>query len=76
MVVVFAPQRVPPVTMRSVAVIFGSGASFSSPAGYQTITPVDAAGNDRFWGFLKVGVPMNIIIGRASCFAIAPCHGG
>jgi di/tricarboxylate transporter len=54
-----------------VAVMFGASASFASPVGYQTNTLVYAAGNYRFSDFLKIGVPMNIIIGLISCFAIA-----
>jgi di/tricarboxylate transporter len=58
-----------------VAVMFGASASFASPVGYQTNTLVYAAGNYRFSDFLKIGVPMNIIIGLVSCFAIAYFYG-
>ena len=54
-----------------VAVMFGASASFASPIGYQTNTLVYAAGNYRFSDFLKIGVPMNIVVGFASCLAIA-----
>ncbi len=54
-----------------VAVMFGASASFASPVGYQTNTLVYAAGNYRFSNFLKIGVPMNIIIGFVSCVAIS-----
>ena len=54
-----------------VAVMFGASASFASPVGYQTNTLVYAAGNYRFSDFLKIGVPMNIIIGVVSCLAIS-----
>jgi di/tricarboxylate transporter len=54
-----------------VAVMFGASASFASPVGYQTNTLVYAAGNYRFSDFLKIGVPMNMIIGLISCMAIS-----
>ncbi len=58
-----------------VAVMFGASASFASPVGYQTNTLVYAAGNYRFSDFLKIGVPMNIIIGLISCMAISYFYG-
>jgi di/tricarboxylate transporter len=53
-----------------VAVMMGASASFATPIGYQTNTLVYGAANYRFSDFLRVGIPMNIIVGIASVVAI------
>ncbi|MEF2070478.1 SLC13 family permease [Consotaella aegiceratis] len=57
------------------AVMFGASASFATPIGYQTNTLVYAAGNYQFLDFVKIGVPMNILVGLASCIAISFYYG-
>ena len=54
-----------------VAVMFSASASFATPIGYQTNTLVYGAGNYRFTDFVKMGVPMNVIVGLTSVLAIS-----
>jgi di/tricarboxylate transporter len=53
-----------------VAVMFGASASFATPIGYQTNTLVYNAGGYRFADFLRIGVPMNLIVGAATVLII------
>ena len=54
-----------------VAVMFAASASFATPIGYQTNTLVYNAGGYRFADFLRIGVPMNLVVG-AMTVGLAP----
>jgi di/tricarboxylate transporter len=58
-----------------VAVMFAASASFATPIGYQTNTLVYGAANYRFMDFVKVGMPMNIVVGLSTCLAIYAFYG-
>ncbi len=53
-----------------VCICFAASASFSSPIGYQTNLIVQGIGGYKFTDFVKVGLPMNIIVFLMSVFLI------
>jgi di/tricarboxylate transporter len=53
-----------------VAVMFGASASFATPIGYQTNTLVYGPGGYRFSDFLRIGVPLNIVMAVAASVVI------
>jgi di/tricarboxylate transporter len=53
-----------------VAVMFAASSSFATPIGYQTNTLVYGPGGYRFTDFLRIGIPMNILLMTASCILI------
>jgi di/tricarboxylate transporter len=52
------------------AVVLGGSASFATPIGYQTNTIVYGAGGYRFSDFMRVGVPLNILVWLIGSLAI------
>jgi di/tricarboxylate transporter len=62
-----------------IAVMVGASASFATPIGYQTNTLVYGPGGYRFTDFMRIGIPMNLIFGIATCLLIPlfwPLNGG
>jgi len=53
-----------------VAVAFGASASFATPIGYQTNALVMGPGGYRFRDFLRIGVPLNLVMGCAAAVLI------
>ena len=51
-------------------IIMAASASFSTPMGYQTNLMVYGPGNYRYIDFLKIGIPLNLIIAALTLFLI------
>ncbi|MFA7434192.1 MAG: SLC13 family permease [Gemmobacter sp.] len=49
-----------------VAVMFGASASFATPIGYQTNTLVYGPGGYRFTDYLRIGLPLNLVMAVAA----------
>ncbi|RVT85677.1 SLC13 family permease [Rhodobacteraceae bacterium CCMM004] len=53
-----------------VAVMFAASAAFSTPIGYQTNMLVYGPGGYRFTDFMRVGIPMNLLLAVTASLAI------
>lgn len=58
-----------------VCICFAASSAFSTPIGYQTNLIVQGVGGYRFTDFVKVGLPMNIIVFVLSVFLIPLIYG-
>jgi di/tricarboxylate transporter len=54
-----------------VVVMIGASASFSTPIGYQTNTLIYGPGGYRFTDFMRIGIPLNIIL-ALTCSLVVP----
>ena len=58
-----------------IAIMMAASASFATPLGYQTNMMVFGPGGYRFSDFVKVGLPMNVLVGLVTVAVIAVVYG-
>lgn len=56
-------------------IIMAASASFSTPMGYQTNLMVYGPGNYRYTDFLKIGLPLNLIVAAITLFLVPKIWG-
>jgi di/tricarboxylate transporter len=54
----------------AVIVMIAASASFATPIGYQTNTLVYAPGGYRFTDYMRLGVPMNVMVGLVAALLV------
>jgi di/tricarboxylate transporter len=59
----------------AVAVVFGANCSFATPIGYQTNLLVMGPGHYRFADYMRIGVPLTLLL-WASFSLLAPIYYG
>jgi di/tricarboxylate transporter len=57
------------------AVLFGANMSFATPIGYQTNLLILSAGGYRFTDFLRVGVPLTLLMWVGFTFVLSTLYG-
>jgi len=59
-----------PIVPLAMVVMIGSSAAFATPFGYQTNMMIYGPGGYRFADYLKIGIPLDIIVGIVATTAI------
>lgn len=57
-----------------IVVMISASACFATPIGYQTNALVYAAGDYRFADFVRIGIPLNLVVGSAACLALTALY--
>jgi di/tricarboxylate transporter len=57
------------------AVLFGANMSYATPIGYQTNLLILSAGGYRFSDFLRVGIPLTLVMWIGFTFVLSALYG-